>query len=89
MTDFDKHIHLSSKYVGAIRYPLALAACYYDHIIYVDVNTTSVKRNLAEMSITLEVVHESVVHARTENRKWTYMSLGLEEFVEKLSGVRG
>jgi len=44
----------------------------------------SVKRNLAEMSITLEAFHESVVHARTENRKRTYMGLSVEDLLKSL-----
>lgn len=44
----------------------------------------TVKRNLAEMSITLEAFHESVVHARTENRKRTYMGLSVEDLLRSL-----
>jgi hypothetical protein len=44
----------------------------------------TVKRNLAEMSITLEAFHESVIHARTENRKRTYMGLSVEDLLKSL-----
>jgi hypothetical protein len=44
----------------------------------------TVKRNLAEISITLEAFHESVIHARTENRKRTYMGLSVEDLLKSL-----
>jgi hypothetical protein len=44
----------------------------------------TVKRNLAEMSIVLEAFHESVIHARTENRKRTYMGLSVEDLLKSL-----
>ena len=44
----------------------------------------TVKRNLAEISITLEAFHESVIHARMENRKGTYMGLGVEDLLKSL-----
>jgi hypothetical protein len=47
-----------------------------------------VKRNLAEMStsIVLEAFHESLIHARMENRKRTYMGLSVGDLLKSLEG---
>jgi hypothetical protein len=44
----------------------------------------TVKRCLVEMGLRLEAFHESVVYARTENRKRTYMGLSVEDLLKSL-----
>ena len=44
----------------------------------------SVKKCLVQIGLRLEAFHESVVYARTENRKRTYMGLSVEDLLKSL-----